>query len=315
MKETSSIYGAYITDYIRYRTDDGFKACSFDKLYMFDSFLAERNYDKDEITKEIIDEWDKRKPTETNKSQLKRISTVRIFCIYLNSIGIKAYVSRTSVKVEKNIPFVFTRNEIITFFKEVDRYYSTRLTHYRYMMPVLLRLMYTTGLRVGEAVSLKPEHVDLVRGIIHIESGKNKITRLVYLSDDACLMMDEYMSRIKGDRPLSQWVFPNIYSDGHIANTTVARNFSIIVNNLGYTNPDYHPVSHSLRHSYCVHVIDGWLRNGENLNELMPYLEKQLGHHSHESTWYYYHMVYDSYDYIVSKTRDIYPEVIEDDQE
>lgn len=43
MKETLSIYGAYISEYISYRISNGFSASTFDKLYMFDRFLAEKN--------------------------------------------------------------------------------------------------------------------------------------------------------------------------------------------------------------------------------------------------------------------------------
>lgn len=313
MKETLSIYGAYISEYISYRISNGFSASTFDKLYMFDRFLAEKNYNQKILTKEIIDEWDKRRETESNVTQLKRISTVRIFCIYLNSIGIQAHVSRTSVKVVKTVPFVFTRKEIINLFKELDKYFRTKSHHYRYMMPVLFRLMYTTGMRVGEAVSLRHEHIDLKRNVIVVENGKNKLIRLVYMSDDVSSMMSDYMKKIFNEKSLSQWLFPSTKADKHIASSTVADYFSRVIRKMGYTNPDYHPVPHSLRHSYCVHVIDGWIRNGENLNELMPYLEKQMGHKNHKSTWYYYHMVYDSYECVVTKTRNIYPEVSDDD--
>lgn len=316
MRKTRSCFGGYITDYIKYKVENGYSESSFARLYMFDQFLADLKYENgDELTREIIDEWDRIKATESKTTQNKRISVVRCFCRYLNAIGIKAYVSTNGVKSEKKVPFVFTADEIRRLFPAIDAYFSALNSHYSYMVPVILRLLYATGMRVGEAVKLELNHIDSANGVIHVVNSKNNVSRTVYMSDDTCRMMAMYIRRITADYMNAKWLFPNIRGSGHVLACLVSEYFRNITKSMGYTNEDYHPVVHSLRHTFTVHVIDQRLKLGESLNELMPYLEKQLGHRKLESTWYYYHMVYDSYDNVVNKTRDVYPEVIISDED
>lgn len=312
MKKTSSRFGRHITDYIAYRIASGFAEVSYDRLYDFDRFLSTNNYDSDGLTKEVIDLWDARRENESRTSQGKRISVVRGFCQYLNALGIKSFVSANHVKAEKKVPFVFSKKEIIKLFPLIDDYCSSKEKHYKYMLPVIYRLLYVTGMRVGEAINLEYHHLDLKNGVITVIESKNAVSRLVYISDDVCRMMEVYLDKIRAECLSEKWIFPGSRIGNHICRSTVSSNFKRIVESSGYTNSDYHPVLHSLRHSYVVHVIDGWVNSGENLNEMIPYLQKQLGHQKIESTMYYYHLVYDSFETIVKKTRDVYPEVIRD---
>ena len=56
-----------------------------------------------------------------------------------------------------------------------------------------------------------------------------------------------------------------------------------------------------LRHTFVVFRINGWMTQGLDLNVLMPYLSKFLGHKSPGETFYYYHQVLEAFRIIREK--------------
>lgn len=314
--KTKSIYGNHIENYISFRLLNNYKKESFLGLYDFDAFLFENGYDSDELTKDIIDKWDERRPTETKVGQYHRIRTVRQFCRYLNACGVTAYISATFVRPEENIPFIFECEDIPDFFHCIDEYCMTIQTeHYRYMVPVILRLMYTSGLRISEAVKLETEDLDLKKRRIYIRDSKNLKSRYAYISVSTADLLSRYIRRLKKNGLYIKWLFPNSVMSNHILSSVVQDYYHKTVLQIGIYSDDHYPVPHSLRHSFTVHLMDEWVRSGKKLEELMPYLENQLGHDNLNATLYYYHMIYESFDTILNKTRDVYPEVNEDEEE
>lgn len=310
-----SIYREYIEDYINFRIANNYKAASLHTLYDFDDFLYKNCYEKNVLSKEIIDKWDEKRLTETKVGQSLRIRTVRGFCKYLNACGIDAHISTNYVKPEKNMPFVFDRDDMPSFFCGIDKYcLGIRTKHYRYMIPVILKLMYTSGLRIGEACNIKINDIDMENRRIHIRDSKNLKSRYAYISVSTADLLKKYMKKMKSDGLFEVWLFPNSISTNHILKSVVDHYFKKAVKTIGGFEGSHYPVPHSLRHSFTVHIINDWVNSGRDLNELMPYLENQLGHKGLNETMYYYHMVFESYEIIQKKTKDVYPEVKHDEK-
>jgi integrase len=85
---------------------------------------------------------------------------------------------------------------------------------------VLLKTIYSGGLRVGEAVRLKPEHIesDPSRMVIRVEQGKGRKDRYTVLSDNLLLELREYWRKYSPGR----WLFPGRNPDSHITTTSVS---------------------------------------------------------------------------------------------
>ena len=85
---------------------------------------------------------------------------------------------------------------------------------------VLLKTIYSAGLRVGEAVRLKPEHIesDPSRMVIRVEQGKGRKDRYTVLSNNLLLELREYWRRYSPGR----WLFPGQKADSHITTTSVS---------------------------------------------------------------------------------------------
>ena len=86
------------------------------------------------------------------------VSFVRLFSVYLNSVGIKSYIPGKVPSAQTPVPHVMNRDEIQSFFAAVDAYAPSvhwpaiqRLAcEYR----VIFRLIYCCGLRISEACNL-----------------------------------------------------------------------------------------------------------------------------------------------------------------
>lgn len=86
---------------------------------------------------------------------------------------------------------------------------------------VLLKTIYSAGLRVSEAVRLKPNHIesDPSRMMIKVEQGKGQKDRYTVLSENLLYKLRDYWRKYNP----GQWLFPGQKPDSHISTTTVSR--------------------------------------------------------------------------------------------
>lgn len=73
------------------------------------------------------------------------------------------------------------------------------------------------------------------------------------------------------------------------------------------------PTVHSLRHNYVIKRLNLWMRQDLDLEHMVPYLSKFLGHKSFNETLYYYHFVEEAAQIIRQKDlhiNKVIPEVI-----
>ena len=305
-----STYKNYMNYYVNMMISKGYKEYSFYYIYRFDSFLIQNNYNLDYISKEIIDKWSIKLDTEEKNTRNDRVVRVNGFCRYLNSIGIKAYISFSKLSRNTTTPYVLSKDEIIKLFDVIDKESQKikLVKHYSFMLPVFYRLLYTCGLRNSEACCLKINDVDLSNSKIKIYCAKNNKDRIVYISDDMCKLLNNYIFKIK-HYITSEWLFPSSNYEKHILKTTIDKYFNSFVKILQIGTYDFHPVPHSLRHTYVIHRVDSWIQEGKDVNSLIIYLSKQLGHNSLNETYYYYHTLESSFKPINEKSRKLYPEV------
>ena len=307
--EFKSFYKKHLTNYIEFRLSNGYSSKSFYYLTVFDSFLVDNMYNKDIIDKEIIEKYYSSSNTDSKNNKIEKISRIIPFLKYLNSIGIEAYIPPVIGRKHKSIPYVLTYDEVRILFKEIDSYFKKRKdTFYNYEFPILFRLLYTTGMRIGEVCSLKINDINILDRTILVKEAKNLKDRIVYMSNSFYKLLLKYIDRLK-ENYSGEWLFPTSTGCNHLLKTTVDRLFRTIVMKANIGTSLHHPVPHSLRHTYVVHRVDKWISENKNLDDLMPYLSKQLGHFGIEETYYYYHTISSSFNLIKTTTLDMYPEV------
>jgi len=235
------------------------------------------------------------------------------------SVGINAYYPVEKSKTEQKLPHIFTELERKEFFNAVDSYHpkTTCDSHRRLALEykVFFRLIYCCGLRNGEACNLRRDDIDTKNGTIRIIESKGDKDRLIFMSEDLSLFMESYLKYIVLTVPQSEWFFPGNIELKPLLNTTVDRVFeSLWMKTMSSRTCNDKPTVHDLRFSFVTERINLWVSENVNVDLMMPYLSKYLGHKSVSETYYYYHTTKQLFDGIRSKDSrldDILPEVPE----
>jgi site-specific recombinase XerD len=168
-------------------------------------------------------------------------------------------------KKDKKLPVVLSQKEVFRILSLV-----TNIKH-----RTILMLIYSGGLRIGEAVKLRVEDIDPERKLIYIKSAKGRKDRYTILSDVALKTAQKYFDLYKPQR----WLFPGSRPDKHITTRTVQAIFEDACKNAGITK-DVSP--HSLRHSFATHLLESGID--------LRYIQELLGHKSSKTTERYTHV-------------------------
>ncbi|MBU7007734.1 site-specific recombinase XerD [Peptococcaceae bacterium DYL19] len=166
---------------------------------------------------------------------------------------------------EHRLPQVFSRQEIIRLFGEIKN-----IKH-----RAILFIIYSAGLRVGEAVRLRIEDVDTDRKMIYIRKAKGKKDRYTILSQVALEALRLYLELYRPER----WLFPGVQSGRHITERSVQKAFE---DARAKAEIKKDVTVHSLRHSFATHLLEG----GTDLR----YIQELLGHSSSKTTEIYTHV-------------------------
>jgi integrase len=260
-----------------------------------DRFLVREAQDDRELPKKIVEQWTAKRPNESNHTHFSRVCVIRQFAMYLSRRDLPAYAPpRGTGKMDPYgfTPRIFSHVEIRQMFREVDnwpRFAHLPLRHV--VMPELFRTLYGCGLRVGEALDLRVRDVDLQEGILIIRRAKFDKDRLVPLAPSLLKRLRAYAARL-GRRDPEACFFPG--RDGRaIHHNTVYTMFREILwkMRIPHVGRGQGPRVHDLRHTFAVHRLLEWYRQGADLNAMLPLLSTYLGHRGILGTQRYLHMV------------------------
>jgi integrase/recombinase XerD len=154
----------------------------------------------------------------------------------------------------------------------------------------MLILAYCAGLRVGEIARLKLKDVDLVAGTIEVRNSKFFKARCLPLSPTALLALAKYLKArthagISSDPATAVfWNRKRPYSL-----ITTEKLLRDIIRRAGVNTMVGRggPRVHDLRHTFVVHRMTAWYRQGINPQSRLPYLAAYLGHRDIHSTLVY----------------------------
>jgi integrase/recombinase XerD len=158
----------------------------------------------------------------------------------------------------------------------------------------LLEVLYATGLRVSELVSL-PETAAKRDQRMLIIRGKGGRERLVPLNDSAKRAMTDYLAlRAEAKLDKSKWLFPSFGESGHLSRQHFARELKALAAAAGLKTSQVSP--HVLRHAFASHL----LQNGADLRVV----QTLLGHADISTTQIYTHVLEER---LKSLVRDLHP--------
>lgn len=158
----------------------------------------------------------------------------------------------------------------------------------------LLEVLYATGLRVSELVSL-PISAARKDARMLVVRGKGGKERLVPLNDSAKRAMADYLALMaEQDRAQTKWLFPSFGASGHLTRQHFARDLKLLAAAAGLSPEQVSP--HVLRHAFASHL----LHNGADLRVV----QTLLGHSDISTTQIYTHVLEER---LKSLVRDLHP--------
>ena len=139
----------------------------------------------------------------------------------------------------KKLPVVLSQDEVAHFLGAVNNLKQR----------VILTVCYATGLRISEAVRLKPDAIDSKRMTIRVEQGKGRKDRYVMLSPKLLDILRDYWRRT---RP-GEWLFPGRSPGQPISPLSVNATCREVRERCGIGKP---VAPHALRHAFAVHLLE-----------------------------------------------------------
>lgn len=153
----------------------------------------------------------------------------------------------------------------------------------------LFGLLSVTGMRVGEAIRLALEDVNLAEGLLTIRGTKFGKSRLVPIHSSTQEVLAQYRARrARCIRVASPFFF--VTSRGnHLDIGDIHRTFYKLSQRVGLraVGASHGPRLHDMRHRFAIETLLRWYRSGEDVERRLPVLSTYLGHvHVADTYWY-----------------------------
>jgi len=230
----------------------------------------------------------------------KRRDALVGFYRYASSRGYVASVPLPSVvpKLPPSfVPYIYTREEIRRLLRATDTYpYQTSCEPPT--VRTILLLLYGTGVRIREALSLNSADVDWGSSMLTIRKTKFFKSRLVPFGPDLGRVLGQYAKRPQahGRTPSDEPPFFTTRTRTRVHQHTFTYFFRRLCEHAGIRRHDgarYQPRLHDLRHTFAVHRLTSWYEQGADVQKLLPQLSTYLGHVNLAGTQVYLSMTPD----------------------
>jgi site-specific recombinase XerD len=142
-------------------------------------------------------------------------------------------------KAPKKLPIILSPEEVLQFLDCV------RSRKHR----AILTTCYAAGLRISEAVALKPPAIDSKRMVLRVEQGKGKKDRYTLLSPKLLEILRAWW---RVEKP-KDWLFPGDFPGRHITRFAVEKECQEAHCICKISKPI---TPHSLRHAFAVHLLE-----------------------------------------------------------
>lgn len=284
----------------------------------FDDYWIEKGYPTASITRESLEDWMTQRETEGRHYRDQRVSFVRQLSLYMCSLGLDSYIPKGFVRSVNAVQHIYSDAEIHELFLVIDSYKprnnDAALRRLSIQYKMLFRLILCCRLRISEVCNLRIQDIDFESGVLSVIHSKGDRNRMVYVPDDLLIFCRKYYIRLKEMLTFQPyWLFPAKNPAQHISKTSVEARFNKFLKETSFViDCDRKPTIHGMRHTFVVKRLNLWMLQGKDLDTMLPYLSKYLGHNGPIDTLYYYHYVADAFRIVREKdtvANDVIPEV------
>lgn len=248
-------------------------------------FVAGRKFSLLDCPREAVNAYldDLRSEGLSASSAARRLSAIRQFHKFLCADGLRPDDPTrivASPKARRALPKVLSVAEVDRLLSLAEREAEQTDSEARQLsaqrLYVLLEMLYATGLRVSELVSLKRSAVMRDAGFITVR-GKGGKERVVPMNDRARDAVRQWTAGL----PPGPWLFPANGAEGYLARQVFARDLKALAARAGISSARVAP--HVLRHAFASHLLAG----GADLRVV----QMLLGHADISTTQIYTHVL------------------------
>ncbi len=256
-------------------------------LMGFHHFLQEQKTQIECVDVEIIRRFiaNLSKQSLESSTIARKISAIRQFLTFLYTeqiIKINPAINIDPPKTKQNLPSVLNEEQVS---KLIEIAYQDT-TPFGVRNVAMLELLYASGMRISELVSLKLSHLQISNQYIKpyiLITGKGEKERIIAINQKSIHALKNYLSlrdqftKSKNE----QWLFPSKQSNqGHITRQYFAKILKKIAIDANINVKDISP--HKVRHSFATHLLN----NGADLR----IIQELLGHKNVSTTQIYTHV-------------------------
>lgn len=289
---------ADLAGYVRFRRSLGFDLK--DHIYTlgkFDRLLAREMSPLGPITRTLVESFLRSLNGLSPLTRKRQLSILRQFCLHMRQSDPATFIPGRDLepgRAAPRAPHLYSDEEIRRLLRgALDFHVRPRCSLRPQTYHCLFALLYAAGLRISEALAFDLGDLDLRRELLHVRRTKFYKSRLVPLAASTVEGLKRYLV-LRAEKGHStapgEPLFVNDWGR-RIPYDTAQGTFRRITRKCGLRGPagTRGPRLHDLRHSFAVHRLLGWYREGKNVQALLPVLATYLGHAHVSGTQVYLH--------------------------
>ena len=253
-------------------------------INQFDNFIRRKKKSfKSIIKKDILDFLESLKIKNVkNKTKSRKIFALKRFYKFLMSERIIKNNPMEKIDIPKSedtISITLSVDQI----KKILKFVSKKTNDYKDIRSnLIIELLYSTGVRVSELISIKTNNIDLQKKNILIdppEKGKSRKERIVFFAEQTKEVIEKYLEfrKIYFKEKDSPWLFPSNNTNDFLTRRRVLQIMHNLADKIKIDKNLMHP--HSFRHAFGNHLLN----SGADIRVV----QKLLGHSSIMTTQRY----------------------------
>ena len=232
----------------------------------------------------------------------------KVVGITANYDSIKAFNETLKQFKNKKInTYIFNDDEIYKFFSTVKNFYPN-CEFKNDILVLCFLLLYCTGMRIGECLSIKFSDIDFKKRTITLYDTKNKEDRNIVINDFLIDKIKYIKNKYKDNYLNEAFIFIRFDGSRH-DNRSIYSVFKKVIYYSKIMRDGKSPRVHDFRFTFCCKCYEKLLKL-ENGKSFIPVLSAYVGHKDFRSTEYYLTLVSELYPDIRQKAENYTKDII-----